>query len=69
MPMRGDLSISARSKAWQRSEPRGHWALAGLQNPDLQLVLMFALFGLLACLALMLWSPLPPDVVGALSLT
>jgi hypothetical protein len=40
-----------------------------LQNPDLQLVLMFALFGLLACLALMLWSPLPPDVVGALSLT
>jgi hypothetical protein len=80
MPMRGELSFPARSRTsagtgaraatrtQEGAERKSVWAQISevLQNPDLQLVLIFSLVGLLACFALML-LPFSADIAAGLA--
>lgn len=72
MPMRHELSFSARSQTWDRSRPQGtarpDWSdiVRELHNPDLQAILIFALFGLLVSLALALFAPFSAEITAAL---
>ena len=69
MPMRGELSLPARSRAWKRSAPKSVWRLISeeLQSPDLQVVLIFTLIGLLACLVMTQYLPFSADIAVGLA--
>jgi hypothetical protein len=69
MPMRGELSLPARSRVWGRSAPKSVWRLISneLQNPDLQAVLIFSLIGLLVCLIMTRFLPFSADIALGLS--
>jgi hypothetical protein len=69
MPMRGELSLPARSRAWETSAPKSVWHLIRdeLQNPDLQAVLIFTLIGLLTCLIMTEFLPFSADIAAGFS--
>ena len=69
MPMRGELSLPARSRAWDEAQPELTWrdVAAALRNPDFQAILIFTVLGLLACLALALFAPFSPDIAAGLA--
>jgi hypothetical protein len=69
MPMRGELILPARSRAWKRSAPKSVWRLISdeLQSPDLQAILIFVLIGLLACMMMTQFLPFSADIAAGLS--
>jgi hypothetical protein len=69
MPMRGELLLPVRSRAWERSAPKSVWRRISdeLQSPDLQAVLIFSLIGLLVCLIMTRFLPFSADIALGLS--
>jgi hypothetical protein len=68
MPMRNELSISAIRTGWKAQGTASSWRLSeSLRNPDVLLLLVFTLIGLLAVASLALLFPLPDDIAAALA--
>jgi hypothetical protein len=68
MPMRSELSISAIRTGWKAQGTASSWRLSeSLRNPDVLLLLVFTLIGLLSVASLALLFPLPDDIAAALA--
>jgi hypothetical protein len=69
MPMRSELSISAVRSGWKAREIEFSWPLISesLRNPDVLLLLVLAVIGLLLTVLLVLLLPFPDDIATALA--